>query len=296
MFYKKTIGDRVFDTFNVLFMLFIILITFYPFYFSLIGSLNVGSDYTKGGVYLFVRKFTLENYRIVFADGQIMKAFFVTSARTIVGTAASVLFTALFAYGFSRKMLMGRNIYAIYCMITMYFSGGLIPYFILVRNLGLMNNFLVYIIPALLSFYNVLIMQSFFRDIPESIIESARIDGAGEYRIFFNLILPLSKPVLATIALFNGVYHWNSFFDAMLFTTKPELQTLQVLLMKVIRTREGAMMMAQMASASSQAYKETTPATIQLATMMVATVPILLLYPFLQKYFVSGLTIGSIKG
>lgn len=287
--------DKVFNTFNVVLMLVIIFITLYPFWYSLVGSFNVGDDYMKGGVYFWPRNFTLDNYKVVFSDHSIITALGITVARTILGTFTSVLFTSIFAYGFSRKNLMGKKYYAIICLITMYFSGGLIPYYMLIKKLVLINKFLVYIIPGLFSFFNVLILQSFFREIPDSIVESAKIDGAGDYKIFFRLIVPLSKPVLATIALFNAVGHWNAFFDSMLFTTKPELQTIQVLLMKIIRSRDGASKLAEMGVSVTQAAN-TTSVTIQLATMIVATVPILLIYPFLQRYFVSGLTIGSVKG
>lgn len=287
--------DKIFNAFNIMLMLIIIFLTLYPFWYSLVGSFNVGDDYMKGGVYFWPRKVTFDNYKVVFSDKSIITAMGVTIARTVIGTFASVLFTSIFAYGFSRKNLMGKKYYAIICLITMYFSGGLIPYYMLIKRLGLLNNFLVYIIPGLFSFFNVLILQSFFREIPDSIVESAKMDGAGEYRIFFKLIIPLSKPVLATIALFNAVGHWNSFFDSMLYTTKPGLQTIQVLLMKIIRSRDGATKLAEMGVSMTQAAN-TTSVTIQLATMMVATVPILLVYPFLQRYFVSGLTIGSVKG
>lgn len=292
----KKSGDKVFDYTNVIIMILVIFITLYPFWYALVGSLNIGSDYMAGGVNFWPRKFTLENYKIVLANKAILQAFLVTVSRTVIGTLTSVIFTAIFAYGYSRKNLMGRNVYAVIAMITMYFSGGLIPYYFLIKNLHLLNSFWVYIIPSLLSFWNVLIIQSFFREIPESIMESARMDGAGEYEIFFRLIIPLSKPVLATIVLFNGVGHWNSFFDSMLFTNKESLQTLQLMLMKIIRNSDQASAMVQNAAAPSITNLKTTSVTIQLATMMVATVPILILYPFLQKYFVTGLTIGAVKG
>lgn len=287
--------DKIFNGFNSIFMLIVIFLTLYPFLYSLAGSFNVGSDYMKGGVYIWPRKFTLDNYKIVFSDLSILTALKITVARTVLGTVASVLFTSVFAYGFSRKDLIGKKYYAAICLITMYFSGGLIPYYMVVKQLGMVNHFVVYIIPGLFSFFNVLILQSFFREIPESIVESAKMDGAGEYMIFFKLIAPLSKPVLATVALFNAVGNWNAFFDSMLFTTKPELQTIQLLLMKIIRSRDGATKLAEMGASVSQAAN-TTSVTIQLATMIVATVPIILVYPFLQRYFVSGLTIGSVKG
>lgn len=291
----NSVKDKIFNILNIILMFIVIFVTLYPFLYSLVGSFNVGDDYMKGGVYIWPRQFTLDNYKVVFSDKAIITALGITVSRTLLGTITSVIFTSIFAYGFSRKGLMGKKYYAVICLITMYFSGGLIPYYMLIKKIDLINNFLVYIIPGLFSFFNVLVLQSFFREIPESIVESAKMDGAGEYKIFFTLITPLSKPVLATIALFNAVGHWNSFFDSMLFTTKPHLQTIQVLLMKIIRSRDGATKLAEMGVSMSQA-SNTTSVTIQLATMIVATVPIILVYPFLQRYFVSGLTIGSVKG
>jgi putative aldouronate transport system permease protein len=289
-------ADKIFDFVNILGMLIVIFLTLYPFWFTIVGSLNIGSDYMSGGVNFWPRKFTLENYQVVLRNHQITNAFVITVLRTVIGTFTSVLFTAIFAYGFSRKDLMGKNIYAIIALITMYFGGGLIPSYMLIKNLHLIDNFLVYIIPTLFSFWNVLIMQSFFREIPESMLESAKIDGAGEYKIFFRLVIPLSMPVLATITLFNGVGHWNSYFDSMLYTNEESLQTIQVIIMKVIRNRDAALSAATKAGIATADKQKTSAVTLQLATMIVATLPIMILYPFLQKYFVAGMTIGSIKG
>ncbi len=295
MLYKKTLNDRIFNTANTLLMLLVIFITLYPFWHTLVGSFNEGIDYMRGGVHFWPRKFSTENYRIVFINESIINSYMVTLLRTITGIITHLLVTSVFAYAFSRKILMGKRIYAIICLIPMFFSGGLIPTYLLYKSLGLLDNFLVYIIPGMFSFWNVLIFQAFFRGIPDSIIESAKIDGAGEYRIYVTLILPLSKPVLAAIALFVGVFHWNSFFDSMMFTSSEGLQTIQLFLMKIIRTKEAAATMLESVSSGSE-YRKTTSTTIQLATMMVTTAPIIALYPFLQKYFVKGIMIGSIKG
>lgn len=290
------LGDRLFDIINIFIMLLVIFITIYPFWYTIVGSLNQGSDYLRGGVNFFPRKFTLNNYIAVFKNKDIGQAFFISISRTILGTLSSVIFTAIFAYGFSRKYLMLKNIYIIIAVIPMYFGGGLIPGYLLIKNLGLIDSFLVYIIPGLFSFWNVIIIQAFFKEIHESILESARIDGASEYRIFFRLVIPLSMPVLATITLFNGVGHWNSYFDSMLYTNSSSLQTIQLLLMKIIRSQDGAISVAAKAGVDLGGKDKTASITVQLATMIAATVPILILYPFLQRYFVSGMTIGSIKG
>jgi len=285
-----------FDVFNTVFMLIIIIVTLYPFWYCLIGSLNEGYDYIKGGVFLLPRAFSWENYRIVLREERLITAYRVTIFRTVIGTVTHLIFTAVFAYGITRKYLLGRSIYLKYAMFTMYFGGGLIPTYLLYINLNLINSFWVYIIPSLFSFYHVIILQSFFKTIPEALNESAMIDGAGEYRIFFSIIVPLSKPVMAAIALFTGVGHWNAYFDSMVFTTSTSLQTVQVYLMRIIREVEFAAKMAAESADLIPGLRRPNAETIKLATMIVATAPILAIYPFLQKYFVKGIMMGSIKG
>ena len=290
-------GDKIFDALNVTIMTILMFITLYPFWFSIIGSFNEGLDYMRGGVNLWPRKWTLANYRAVFTSGDILSAYRVTVLRTVVGTISHLVVTSLFAYAFSRRNLVGKKIYATMGVITMFFHGGLIPNYLLFKTLGILNTFWVYIFPALFNFFNVVIFASFFRNIPESINESARMDGANEYTIYGRLIVPLSKPVFAALALFTGVYHWNDFFMSLVFTNDKALEVMQVFLLRVIQTREVASQMAGAVAADvageAQAANST---TIQLATMVIAAAPILALYPFLQKYFVKGVLIGSIKG
>ncbi|NLX71204.1 MAG: carbohydrate ABC transporter permease [Clostridiales bacterium] len=292
----KSREDIIFDIFNTILMLILIFLTLYPVWFCIVGSFNEGLDYMRGGVNFWPRKFTLSNYRVVLMEPRIKDAYKITILRTIIGVITHVLFTSLFAYGFSRRNLIGKKIYGTMGIITMFFSGGLIPSYLLYKWLRLLNSFWVYIIPALFNFWNVIIFQSFFREIPESINESARIDGANEYQIYFYLILPLSKPVLAALALFTGVWHWNSYFDSMVFTTSQELSTIQLLLMKIIRSTEGAANVASRAGEMLERQRDISSTTVQMATMVITSAPIMMLYPFLQKYFVKGVMIGSIKG
>lgn len=288
---RKLSGDRVFDVCNLIFMCFIILITLYPFYYVIISSLNDPIDLLKGPVYLLPRKFSLTNYVYIFQDNDILRAAFITVARTIIGSATAVLFTAAFAYGVSKKNLLGRKLFVGMALVTMYFSGGLIPSYILIAHgLKLQGNFLVFIIPNLFNAFNAFIMMSFFRGISPEIEESARIDGANDLIIFFKLILPVSTPILATIALFNGVFHWNSWFDAMLYGGR-KLETLQQYLVKSI---QSASVSAQAANYVSNTGISST--SIKLTTMVVTAFPIVLAYPFLQRYFVKGIMIGSLKG
>jgi putative aldouronate transport system permease protein len=294
---RRSVPSRLFDAVNVVFMFLVMFVTLYPFWYALIGSLSDGFDFMKGGVYILPRVPTLFNFRVLFETEAISHALLVSVLRSLAGTVTQVGFTAIFAYAFSRKGLMGKRFYAGLGLFTMIFSGGLIPTYVLYKQLGLLNNFLVYIIPNLLSFWNVMIFSSFFREIPASLLESARIDGAGEYRAFFSLIVPLSTPVIAAITLFVAVSSWNAYYDAMIFTTSARLAPMQLVLMRIIRYTEEASRMANDASADFRMDQmQTSSVTIQLAAMMVAAAPIMVIYPFLQKYFVKGVMIGSLKG
>jgi putative aldouronate transport system permease protein len=286
------------NTGDMLFQLIICLVTgviafsmLYPFYFCLVQSFNNGYDSRAGGVYWFPRTFTLENYKTVFVNPNITRTFIVTIARTLIGTIASLLFTAMFAYGLTKKVMF-RRFYSVVGLITMYFSGGLIPYYFLIRSLGLLDTFAIYIIPYLLSFYNALLLMANFRAIPASIEESALIDGARPIYIYWKIILPLSTPILATIALFNGVWHWNDWFTTAIYTKSQLLNTLPMLLRDIINYANNQTEIEQHMLVHRQ---NVTVEAVRYATMMVAVLPITLSYPFLQKYFVKGLLMGSIK-
>ncbi|GLX68458.1 carbohydrate ABC transporter permease [Paenibacillus glycanilyticus] len=290
-------GEKWFSVFNTIVMLIIMFLTLAPFWFTIAGSLNEGMDYMRGGVYFWPRSFTWGNYIAVFSDPTIYHAYWITAARTLLGTLTHVLFTALIAYGISRPNLKGKSAYMIYIMIPMFFGGGLVPTYLLYRDIGLLDNFMVFIIPGLFSVWDMMILLSFFRTIPESLIESAKIDGAGEYRIFLKFIIPLSMPALAAIALFNGVGHWNSYYDTLMFTSSDSLQTIQLFLMRVVTDATFAQgMSSQAAALVPEQAKKISPETLKLAMMIATTAPILLIYPFLQRYFVKGIMIGSIKG
>ena len=293
----RSSGDKVFDAVNLSLMVLLMFVTLFPFWFSVVGSFSEGMDYVRGGVYFWPRSWTLANYRAVFSRGDVLQAYRVTVMRTVVGTVSHLVVTSLFAYAFSRRNLVGKKVYATMGVITMFFHGGLIPNYLLFRALGILDTFWVYIFPALFNFFNVVIFAAFFREIPESINESARMDGANEYTIYGRLIVPLSKPVFAALALFTGVYHWNDFFMSLVYTTSDSLQVMQVFLLRVLQTRDVATHMAGAVSPEvAGRARAANSTTIQLATMVIAAAPVLVLYPFLQKYFVKGVLIGSIKG
>ena len=289
--------STAFDWINYAVMVLLAFIMIYPLWYCVAGSLNEGMDYLRGGVFLWPRKWTLANYKAVFLDSAILNAFWVTIWKCLVGTVTSVLCTAMVAYAITRPKLRLKKLYIPFIMLTMFFSGGLIPYFILIVDLGLYDSFWVYIIPTMFSAYNMIIIQSFMRELPSELIESAKLDGASEYRIFFQMILPLSKPVLATIALFTVVTHWNSYFDSMMYTSSQELQTIQLFLKKVITDPSVSRGLGSAATIAIPDQAATlTPQVVKLATMVVTALPVVCIYPFLQRYFVKGVTVGAVKG
>lgn len=289
--FSRTKPEKIFDLVNVLLLAALAFVTLYPFYNILISSFNDPIDAARGGITFWPRKLSIENYKMVFQDKDLISAFFVTASRTIIGTITAVLFTSAFAYGVSKPELVGRKLFLMLALITMYFSGGLIPnYLLIAKYLHLKHHFLVYILPNLFSVFNAIIIMTFFRGIPKEMEESAKIDGANDLVIFLRLILPVSKPVLATVALFNAVMHWNSWFDAMLYGG-PGLKTLQQILMQIINSNSNVSVIA-----GDLGFRAVTSESIKLATMVITTLPIVFTYPFLQKYFVKGVMIGSVKG
>ncbi|MGO4499033.1 carbohydrate ABC transporter permease [Paenibacillus sp. 2RAB27] len=290
---RRTHKEAAFDYFNFIFMLVICFVTIYPIWYVLVNSFNEGNDAMRGGIYWWPRVFSIDSYKAVFANNGIMLAMGVTVAKTLIGTVVHVLFTAMVAYAFSRKELIGRNVYMLIGTVTLFFSGGLIPYYLLIRDLGMLDSFLVYIIPAMFSFFDLIIFLSFFREIPDALEEAAKIDGANDFKIFYQIILPVSMPVVATIALFHGVYQWNDYFTGMIYINKSDLQPIQTYLYRVVAQSSSNQMMA---ATTGSVAKTVSSQSIKLATMVVTTLPIVLVYPFLQKYFVKGFMIGSIKG
>ena len=270
--------------------------TLYPFIYFLVLSLNDGQDALRGGIYLWPREFTLENYMKAFENPDIGNSFLISVARTGITTVLSVVLTALMAYGLSIKGLPGRKYIVFYFFFTTLFAGGLIPTFILYRQMGLLNNFWVFVIPGLFSFYNTIVTKTFFDGVPSSLSESARIDGASELIIFAKILLPLSMPVLATIALFLVFGYWNDWFQSSLYITDSRLLSLQALLNNMMRNLEYIANNPTV-GVSLQQYRNSMPSeSVRMAIAVVIVIPIACAYPFFQKYFISGLTIGAVKG
>lgn len=291
---KQSTGEKAFDVINVLFMILVCFVTIYPIWYTLVLSFNDGTDALKGGIFWLPRKWTTDNYLAVFKNPGIITAYVVTIGRTLIGTTTNVFFTAMVAYAFSKEWILGRKMYLAIGTFTMFFGGGLIPFFLILKEFKLLDTFWVYIIPSMFNFFNLLIFMSFFRTIPASLEESAKIDGAHDFSIFIKIIIPLSKPVLATIALFTGVWHWNDYFYGVIFVNKTELQPIQTFLYKIIAEAGSARMAISAPIGLSKS--NVTSNSIKFATMVVTTLPIVIVYPFLQKYFVKGVMLGAVKG
>jgi putative aldouronate transport system permease protein len=287
-------GSQIFNWFLTAGMLIVCFVTLYPVWYTVVLSFNDSSDTMLGGIYWWPRKFSLESYRTVFMDKSIIRAFNISVWRTLIGTVTSVLFTAMVAYAFSKRHIMGHRKYLVIGTFTMFFGGGLIPYFILLKNIGLYDTFLVYIIPAMFNFYNLIIFMSFFRELPPALEESAKIDGANDFKVFVRIILPLSMPVLATIALLTGVGQWNDYFSGVMFVNNPDLQPVQTFLYRIIASASASKSVVGLPSGFGG--QQVNSQSVKLATMVVTTAPIICVYPFLQKYFVKGVMIGSVKG
>ncbi|MEK4509443.1 carbohydrate ABC transporter permease [Paenibacillus sp. FSL K6-2524] len=293
---KLNFSDKVLQVIIYFVLILLSFITFYPFWNSLVMSFNVGSDTSLGGVTFWPRAFTLENYQIVFKEKQIFTAYGVTIARTLIGTFVSMFFTSLFAYALSKKGIVFKEGYMIICIVTMYFSGGLIPYFILVYNLHLYNTFTFLIIHGMVNVYNMIIFRTFFAELPDGLEESARIDGCSNFGVFFKIVLPISGPVVATLGLFTAVGLWNDWFTPAVFISDQNLIPLQTLLVQIVNAGTTASLIQNLNTyAQSAVQNSVTVKALQMATMMVATLPILFIYPFLQKYFVKGALVGSLK-
>lgn len=291
---RLTGEDRIVNIVNYVLLTLIGIITLYPFYYTVICSFSDGMDLMKGGVYLWPRVFSLASYRLFLGDAAWQSAFMMSVARTVVGTLFSVTITTLFSYGLSRRELIFRKGYTFMVIVTMYFSGGLIPFYVLLRNLSLLNTFWVYVIPGMVNTFFTITGINFMRSIPESMLEAARIDGAKEIRIFAQIVLPTSLPFLATLALFSAVGQWNSWLDSAYYVRDKELHTLAYKMMttinKVLATSAEAGTAGQISTANT-----TTNFTVQATAMVISMVPILCIYPFLQKYFVQGMMLGAVK-
>jgi len=290
---KKSATERVGDVMIYVVLFFCMLITLYPFWHVLMYSLSDSKRAMEGGFFLWPRGLSLLQYKLVLQSRAIVVSYGNSLFRTVVGSATNILLTATLAYPLSRRRLAGRNALAMIIFFTMLFNGGMIPTYILVRSLGLLDTRWALILPSAISAYNMFIMRNFFQGIPASLEESANIDGATPLRTLFSIILPVSKPVIAAITLFYAVVHWNAFFDAVLYIDNVDKQVLQVLLRAMLQT--GAL--DQLAGIDQ--YEDVgalTEVSVRMTIISISVIPLLVVYPFLQRHYVKGIMIGSIKG
>lgn len=297
---KSKIESYTFNIINYSFMLIIMFITLYPFWNTVAVSFNAAADTTRGGITFWPRVFTMQNYRVVFTSGTIYNAFFISVARTVIQTITGVFFTTMLAYALSRRDFVLRKPFTIIIVLSMYINAGLIPNYFLIRSLGMINTFWVYIIPGMISAFNFIVIRTYISKLSESIIESAKIDGCGDFIIFLRIILPLCLPVLATIALFIAVGSWNAWFDTMIYNSgRANLHTLQYKLMEYLQSSQSqaksAAAVGAMGMAQDMAGSMVTPVSIRAAVTVVAAVPILIVYPFLQRFFIAGISVGGVK-
>lgn len=303
----KSLGERTFNLSTIIIMVILMAVTIYPFWFSLVSSLNSGEDLLRGPIFLWPREWTWASWEKVLIDPGVLQAAWITASRTIIVTVVSMLYTSMFAYAFSRSYLKGKQFYVVIGFASMYFSGGLIPSFMLMNWLGLYDHYLVYILPSIFGgFYNVIIFNANYKGIPDSLFESAKMDGASEFRIFFRIVLPLSKPVMAALSVFTAVNIWNDYGTTLYFTQSNHLQTLQYVILRLIQSNRAVENMMSTVDGSNLAVAQllnntggqglVTAHTIELAAMVIASIPMIILYPFAQRFFIKGVLLGSVKG
>jgi len=293
---RDGIGGMIFNGFNILFMFAIMFAMLYPFWSQMILSLNEGHDAAKGGLYWWPRKFTLDNYRYMFSRRYLLNGAFMSVARVTIGTVTHIFCSGLLAYVTTVRGFSGRRFVRIAFLATMYFSGGMIPAYLLIVNLGLLNSFTVYWLPGLFSAYSMLLIASYIYGLPDELVESARIDGAGDMRICFQIVMPLCKPVIAAVAIMTAVGHWNSWFDIMIYNPGGDFDTLTMYLQRILLSAEEANRLAREGWAGQEVMQNLTIRSMRAATTMIVTMPIVFVYPFFQRYFVRGITIGAVKG
>jgi putative aldouronate transport system permease protein len=294
---RRSPGEITFDALNALLMLLVAAVMIYPFWYVMVYALNTSQDAASGGLWLWPRKFTLGNILYVVQRPNLQRAYLVTVARTVTGPVLHLIVTGLAAYSLSKRYLPGRKAITYYLIVPMFIGAPLVATYVLYARLGLMNNFLVYILPGAFSFFMMAIARALFEEMPLSLEESAKMDGAGYLRIFFQLVLPLSTPIVATILIFSAVGNWLDFFTNFIFVQTPKLATLQYLLFQIVNQNSASQGMMGPMKIVTEAIGEIkiSTETIKATTLVVITLPIIFIYPFFQGYIIKGLLIGSIK-
>ncbi len=292
-------GDILFDAMNLFLICIVIVLCAYPIYYTIIASFSDPLYVISGQVFLWIKGFTLDSYRSVLQYTQVWVGYKNTLIYTVFGTCYNLFLLLPASYSMSRKQVKGRNLLMIFFVVTMYFSGGLVPYYLLIKTLNLINNPLVLIIPGAFSVYNMIITRTYFAGFPESLYDAAKIDGAGEFRTFVQIVLPLSGAIVAVMVLYHAVTHWNSYFNAMLFLNDQKFFPLQLVMRQVLLMNSS--MAVDVRGMDTEALadllrRQRLAETMKYSLIIIANLPILVAYPFVQKHFVKGVMIGSIKG
>lgn len=278
------------------FLLFIFVITFFPFWQIFVLSVNDAGDTMRGGLLLWPRKLNLDSYLAVFANEEILSSLKVTVLRTLIGVPVTLICVSMLAYVLSKKDLVHGRIINFFFVFTMYFSGGLIPTYMVIKALGLIDSFWVFIFPGAINIFWMVLVRTYMQGLPEELGEAAACEGAGEFTIFLRVMLPLCMPVLATVLLFSAISHWNAWYDSYIYTYKPDLKTLQAVLVKILNQYQTGGMVSQAQQLANESKKvPVNSESIRMTVTMVATLPIIMIYPFLQKYFIKGMLVGAVK-
>ncbi|TDQ36079.1 carbohydrate ABC transporter permease [Aureibacillus halotolerans] len=294
---KENFQDQIFLTFNRIVLCFVLLIVAYPLMYIVSASVSNPAAVNSGAMWLLPVDFTLEGYERVFGDSRIWRGYRNTLFYTVVGTLINLAVTLPAAYAMARKDFVGRNFFMAMFVITMFFSGGLIPTYLLVKSLGLVNSPWALLLPNAAAVWNIIICRTFFQvTIPQELEEAAKMDGCSVTKMFFKIVLPLSAPIIAVMALFYGVGHWNSYFNALIYLTDREWFPLQLVLRQILVLQEIGSELSGAVNGEAAANKEQIAAIIKYAVIIIATLPIIVIYPFMQRFFVKGVMIGSIKG
>lgn len=287
--------DRAFNGINYTLLILFSLLCIYPFYYVFIYSISIPSE-AQRGIYLLPAGFTWANYEMVFRLNDIAQAFFISVSRTVIGTAITIICSSFFSYLVAQREMNWRKAVYRFTIFTMYFNAGIIPWYLTMKGLGLKDNFLLYVIPTAITPFFVILIKTYMEQIPGSLSESAKIDGAGPIRIFSSVIFPISKPIVATIAVFSAVGQWGSWFDNFLLVSRPDLQTLQLILYNYLNSSQSIANLSQLDLTRGDAARALTPQSIKATITILTTLPILFVYPWIQKYFVKGIMLGAVKG
>lgn len=293
---KKSLGSHIFDTINVILMVIVGITTIYPFWNIIVTSFSAPAEANTYGLHLYTLKPTLYAYKKIFANEYLLTGFRNSIFRTVVGTALNLVMSCMVAYPLSKKDLPLRNFWTTLIVFTMFFSGGLIPSYLLVTQLGLRDTIWALILPTLINTYNMIIIRNGFQSLPPDLEESAKLDGANDIIILFRIVLPVSIPTVATVGLWYAVGHWNAWFDALIYTTKESLLVLQLILYRMIVQGSMQFMQLDTGAVTGDAGFNPTPGVIKAAAIVVTTLPIVCVYPFIQRFFMKGIMVGSLKG